>query len=103
MLSIKTQKVLMFIPFVNMINVFMWIIAVITRSTNLKRFVITVLKCFGLMIVITIPRIIIYYFVDSAIVQKIESICSTYLYFFIFSYFAVKAQIQIEKERENNG
>ena len=91
----------MFIPIVNMINVFMWIIAVITRSINLKRFFITLLKCFGLLIVINILRLILYYLVDSAIAHNIVLVCATYLSFFVFSYLAVKDQIQIEKERED--
>lgn len=96
----KTQKILMFIPIVNMINVFMWFAAVIKYPSSFKRYFITLLKCVGVMIVITIFRFILLQLVESVVVQNIALFCSIYLYFFVFSYTAVKAQIQIEKERE---
>ncbi len=102
MLSIKTQKVLMFIPIVNMINVIMWTIAVITHPTKFKTYIMSLLKSFGLIIAINIPKLIISYLVDSAIIQNIATFGSIYLCFFVFSYIAVKAQIQMENDRKDN-
>lgn len=95
-MTIDFQKKIMFIPIVNFITVFLWIGKCFSNVLKPSDFIKTLLKIFVCMIAITIFRILLSDFYTETVFNDIVFYISVYLYFFSMSFFAVKAQEQME-------
>ena len=99
-MSIKTQKILRFIPIVNMITVFVWIGRVFGSAVSFSYFLKHVFKLFFWMIVITVPRIICSFVFGNDILDMILMWVCGYFYFFAMSWVAVSAQEELQKTKD---
>lgn len=97
-MSIKIQKNIRFIPFVNMITVFCWIGMCFKYPTRQRDFIVTLLKIFSILFFITMVRIIIDVTLKNEIANYIAMWVSGYFYFFTMSWFSVSAQQKILKQ-----
>jgi len=91
-MSIKKQKLIMFIPFINLINVFFWVLNSYRSGFNivkfLKRSVLTML----VLVLILVPEIIIDTTCSTPLVLDITQHVTIYLQMFTFSFCAVRFQ-----------
>lgn len=98
-MSIKTQKLLRFIPLINLFTVFCWICLCLKKRVSVTMNIKYLLLWFGTAILVTIPEILIDKFCGIHIFVVITDYISMYVHMFIISHIAVKAQ---EKILENN-
>jgi hypothetical protein len=101
-MSIKTQKILKYIPVVNFIIIFYWINAYAKNVTSTFRFLKNLLKVFGIILLINIPRIVLDFLSAPTIVQNIIFILSVYLSLFSWTVIAIKDQEKFISESKNS-
>ena len=70
-MSIKSQKIVSFIPIVNIVIMFMWISFYFKNVMKMTRFLKNVLIIFLGMIIVNIPRIVLNNFIHSDIINII--------------------------------
>ena len=101
-MSIKAQKIIRFIPMVNLITVIFWIKLVLDQNIAVNRTFKPMIKVFLSVIVILIPRVIIAKVVDSFLIDTIAFYLSTYLVDLAIAFIFVDDQIKLlEQEVEN--
>ena len=91
-MSIKLQKVVMFIPFVNMACFICWLLSVVKYKIPYIDALKTALKIFGSIFAVSIIRTIVYVIIDFEILYVFSSIITFLLIPFIAAYISVKAQ-----------
>ena len=89
-MSIKTQKIISFFPIVNFIVIiFVWLSFYFKHAMKMTRFLRNVLIIFLGMLVVNIPRVVLYYFVQSNVVDTIAYWISIYLTTLVISRIAI--------------
>lgn len=94
-MSIKVQKIILFIPIINIVTAFSWCALLSKRTVSINERAKTVFKIALAMIAVTAVRLIFIYAVENVVVNQIVLACSIYFYFFSMSYFCVKSQEKI--------
>lgn len=97
---IKIQKILMFIPMINIFTVHCWIFLALKKRARISRCLKKIFIMLGLVILVTIPRFLAQALCDNDIVVNIVNHASLYATPFVMAYVAVKDQ---EKILEENG
>lgn len=91
-MSIKVQKIIRFIPIVNFIALFCWIGCCFKYGTKMKEYFITMLKLFSAIILLNIPRLIVYYTVENYIVNQVFFWVTVYFSFLALAWISINAQ-----------
>ncbi len=91
-MSIKTQRVLRFIPLINLVTMFFWIKMYYNKSLKHSNFMKALFTMFLIITLITIPRVIVHFLLDSYALECILSYLSVYLYMLGISFVAVADQ-----------
>ena len=91
-MSIKTQKILAFVPIANLIPLYISMIVTLKNPVKLSEIFKEVLKTFAVVILLCIPIIILEFTVESAIVHTIKFYVLIYLFFSYIVWLAVKEQ-----------
>lgn len=99
-MSIKTQKILRFIPIVNVITMFCWFGLCFKKSIRQSDYIKALFKMFGYLILITVVRIAISFIFKSEVLDQIVFYVSIYLYFFSISWVSVQAQEKMLSKEE---
>ena len=94
-MPIKVQKIILFIPIINIVTAFSWCALLSKRTVSINERAKTVFKIALAMIAVTAVRLIFIYAVENEVVNQIVLACSIYFYFFSMSYFCVKSQEKI--------
>ncbi len=97
-MSIQTQKILMFIPIINLIVFCMYPVALLHKGTTVKQILIAELQFIGIVAAINIPRLILLSFNLPEIANTILFLVSAYLTLFAIAFFSVKKQEQLAQE-----
>lgn len=100
-MSIKMQKIIRFIPIINMITMFCWIKACSIYSIKPSWFLKELLKMFLGFIIITVIRIFITYTWQNDFIDGIATIIAGYFYFLVMALVSVRAQEKILKNEDN--
>ncbi len=101
-MSIKLQKIIMYIPLVNIITVFCLLGVYKKNVLETSRFIKFILLVFLLEFIITIPEIILSGVCDIIILNDIVHWITTYFNFFAYAFLAVREQEKILKEKEES-
>ena len=97
----KIQKILMFIPVINIITVFIWIFMSFKYKETAKSNYATSFKMALAAILVNIPRMILSLVFKNDTLDMIAFWVSAYILFFLISLIAVKAQEKLlEKDKE---
>lgn len=91
-MSIKTQRILRFIPLVNLATMFFWIKMYHDKPLKHSGFMKALFTMFLVCIVITIPRIAIHFLIDNNTINNLIFYLSSYLYMLGISFVAVADQ-----------
>ena len=97
-MSIKIQKVLRFIPFINFISVFLWLRLCMVKAMKPKQYFKKLGLLFLLVILITVVRIVLDKVFSNEIVKTISTWGGIYLSFLSMAWVSVKAQEEILME-----
>lgn len=98
-MSIKTQKVLRFIPIVNLITAFMWLYAIHKNNVPKLEMFKWAFKMVGLILIVVIPNILVDKLCPINMIVTICNLVFIYLYLFAISFIAVAHQQVIESEK----
>ena len=101
-MSIKIQKIIRFIPIVNLLTVVFWIRLVVKQNQAVNRIFKPMIKVFVSVIVILIPRIIIAKTVDSYLINMIALYISTYLVDVVMAFIFVDDQVKLLEQKGEN-
>jgi len=96
-MSIKKQRIILFIPILNLLNAFFWIYACSKYNVGIFQFIKRVAFVFLLLFVVSIPEIIIDNICEISIICSIADFVFLYLRLFLISLVAVKHQETILK------
>lgn len=99
-MSIKAQKKIKFIPILHMIIAVMWLRTYHRYPSTYTRFMSKVFLIFGVSILITIPRIILYYLSVAEWILNVAMWISTYIEFSAIAEIMVRDQEYIISEAE---
>ena len=102
-MSIKSQKIINFIPIINIAIMFVWISFYFKNVMKMKRFLKNVLIIFLGMIIVNIPRIVLNNFIQSDIIQIIVYCVSIYLTLFVIARIAIWDQEKYYAEKNSQG
>ncbi len=94
-MSMETQKILRFIPIINMITMFCWIGLCFKKSIRQLDYFKSLLKMFAYLLLITVVRIAISFIFKNEFLDQIVFYISIYFYFFSISWVSVQAQEKI--------
>ena len=94
-MSLKTQKIIRFIPIVNIITIFLWIRVCAIESIRPFEFLKELIKIFLAMIAITAVRIACSFIFQNQILDEVVMWISIYFYFLSMAIGSVKAQEKI--------
>jgi len=94
-MSIKTQKILRFIPIVNFVTMFAWINLCFKKSVKQFDYIKNLIKMFLLIILITAVRIVCSFVFKNEMLDSIIMYISIYFYLLSMSFVSVKAQEDI--------
>lgn len=92
MLAIKTQKIIRFIPIVNILTVFCWIKMYMNNGFKCTDFLKSLLKIFLIIILINVPRMASHFLFKNETLDQILYWVSVYFSFFGMSVVAVADQ-----------
>lgn len=101
-MSIEKQKIIRFIPMVNLITVAFWIELVLKQKLPVNYIMKPIIKVFISIIVILIPRIIIAKTVDSHLIDMIAFYVSAYLMSLVMAFVFVGEQIKLLKQKNED-
>lgn len=99
-MSIKTQKILKYIPIVNLLVMFIWIGAYSRHISKPSRFNINLLKMFAGMIIINLPRIMANYLGAPEIIIELLFYVATYLSMLCIAHIAIIDQEKFLSEEK---
>ena len=99
LMSIKTQKIIMFIPFVNIACFVCWLSSVFKYKVPYLDAFKTALKIFGFLFAISIIITCIYFINDSEVLYVVTSIFTFLLIPFVVAFISVKAQEKYENNK----
>ena len=99
MLSIKVQKVIRFIPIVNLITVFCWTGLCLKTVIKPSDYAKTILKMFGCIVVTVLLRLAILS-IGIPILETISLYATMYLFMLSLSWFAVQAQEKMLQQKQ---
>ena len=99
-MSIKVQKIILFIPIVNFVSMFCFLGMCFKRGIAFKEYLIVLLKMFGAVILLTIPRIIVSFAWENYIANQILLWVTVYCYFFVLALIAIQAQEKFGNQRK---
>lgn len=91
-MTIKTQKFIRFIPVVNLITVIFWFKMIIDQKLSATYVFKPMIKVLIAVIIITIPRVIVYNLFDWLWVHILVSLVSAYLYDVALAWVFVREQ-----------
>ena len=100
-MSIKTQKIIRFIPIINFITVFLWIGCVMHNSVRIRDFFKDFLTVFVGMLAVTLIRFAFIQIFENEILNTVTTFLHIYLCFFIFSCVTVRAQERILASKDS--
>ena len=101
-MSIKTQKIIRFIPFLNFtLIIIQWFKMYHKNNLPTKRFIVKLLIIFATCIVVTIPEIVLDSLFNIASLEQAVNLVVSYVYTYIFSSVAIYDQEQFIRESEN--
>ena len=101
-MSIKTQKILRFIPIVNLVTMFCWVYNCYKYHVRISAFLKYLVLLFGTMIIVVIPEIIIDKNCSIEWVLSITDLISRYVFMFVVAFFAVKGQEAIFNDMDDS-
>ena len=102
-MNIKFQKILMFIPFIGFVVCgFSWIASMIRCVDGMyhKNTLLTILKCFGVVILVNIPHMILSKLLEPSVFLTIVFWVITYATLFLACLVLIRAQEKILAEYE---
>ena len=91
-MSIKTQKIIRFIPLINLVTMFLWTKSCLVNVVKIKDYIKDMFKIFVSIMLIVIARIFITHVINNQIVTNVLTYISVYLFTLSMSNVAVKAQ-----------
>jgi len=100
-MSLKVQRVIRFIPIVNMITVFCWFNLCFKKSITMSFYLKNLLKIFAMVIVITVIRMVVSLGFQNEVVDIVLTVISIYFYFFSMAWVSVSAQESMLAENKD--
>ncbi len=94
-MSIKTQKIIRFIPIINIITLFCWISMCAKKVTTIGFFIKQLLKMFFWFLLVSVPRIVVSFVFNNPQLDMALTWISIYFYFFAMAWISVEAQEKI--------
>lgn len=94
-MSISKQKIIRFIPLLNVVTVFFWFKSLKYAENKIKNVIKTLSFIYASLLAITIARIVLIKLVENDVVMVFGTIACIYCYFFAISFFTVRAQEMI--------
>lgn len=94
-MTIKTQKIIRFIPIINLITVIFWIKKIFDKKLSVNYCFKTMFKAFAMIMIVAIVEIIFSSIVDVLWLTSIVSMVEVYLYSLILSFIFVDEQEKI--------
>lgn len=92
---IKTQKKIMFIPFVNFISFFIWLKLMKKKNANPSFFLKKWIRILVYFLIIIIPSTLIVENINNTILANIIEAITVYCIFLVISYQSIKAQEEL--------
>ena len=103
-MSIKTQKIIQFIPIINILTVFIWLNMCMKKGREKVSYYKNLIKMFVGVIVIAITRFISTLVIKNDIIDSILTYVFIYLFFLWISFVSVNAQQKVlESEQTEEG
>ena len=96
-MTLKKQKILKFIPIIQLITVFYWLKYYLTKKIPWSEFAKALLKIFAVLLFIHIPRMILHFVFMNDILDNVLYYVSLYPTFFGIAAVVVADQDQHEK------
>ena len=100
-MSLKHQKIIRFIPIINMIVLFSWFRLLSRSSYRQRDYAKELFKMFFYFIIITVIRILLLYIVPYEFINNIIFLISAYLYFFSMASVALRAQEKLMRDNDS--
>ena len=100
-MSLKIQRILMFVPLINLINFVFWLRLQFTERHSFRISVKYGIIISVILFVSNVVRIIVCAFVKDPNIDTFIFQASTYLDLFVISFFSVRAQEKIIKQKED--
>jgi hypothetical protein len=94
-MTIKTQKIIRFIPIINLITVIFWIKKIFDKKLPVNYCFKPMFKAFAMIMIVAIVEIIFSSIVDVLWLTSIVSMVGVYLYSLILSFIFVDEQEKI--------
>lgn len=91
-MSIKAQRIIQYIPFVNLIIVFFWIGKCFKNGIAWLNYAKAALTMCAFIVIVTLLRWLIETIVDNDVIKTIIFLIYAYLVFFIMARVSLKAQ-----------
>ena len=99
-MSIVTQKKIKYIPIINFIIMFIWMNKYFQYKTKITSYLRTLLKMFGGLLLMHIPRMILFYLGTPDIILSVLLWISIYFSFFWIAHVAIKDEERLIAENE---
>ena len=100
-MSIKTQKILVFIPCVNLITFFCWFALCFKTPIRWIDYMKDCLKMFLVAAIITLIRIVCFMFISNEIIRSVLFLVWAYCFFSVIAWYAVRIQEKmIERSKQ---
>lgn len=96
-MTLKKQKILKFIPIIQLITVFFWLKYYLTAKKPWSDFAKALLKIFAVLLFIHIPRMILHFVFENDILDNVLYFVSLYPTFFGIAAIVVADQCQHEE------
>ena len=78
-MKLKTQKIICFIPIINLIVLFIWVFSYHNKKISLTHFLKVLAMMFLSMLILSIPRIVISVVFESKLLNDILLLASIYI------------------------
>ena len=101
-MSIETQKKIKYIPIINFIIMFIWMNKYFQYKTKITSYLRTLLKMFGGLLLMHIPRMILFYLGTPDIILSVLIWISVYFFFFWIAHAAIKEERLIAENELTN-
>ena len=101
-MHIRLQKILCFIPVVNLIPLFLWVGTTLQHRVSLKQHILTLLKMFAAVLLISVCDVALSAIIKNSTILPIISLAAFYLITLTLSCFAVSAQEKILRDDKEN-
>ena len=102
-MSLKIQKFILFIPIINFVTVFCFLAMCFKKGIGFKEYLTILLKLFGTVIALTIPRMVVSFTCDNYMLNQILLWVTIYFYFFAISWILIRAQENLYAKGRKTG